>query len=209
MKISVITPSIRPEGLEITRQCLMKQTFKDFEWIVDINWTGKHDLNASYNRMLNRAQGELIVSVQDFIEFEPDYLQKFWDAYQEYPDTFFTAPVGKKHDGGVKWDWRSFKDGEVDWDQWEIDSGAVPLSALKKIGGFDEAIDGFWSCDNVNVGCRAQLAGYKFRNLKDNPAKAQDHDAMMKHPFRDNFKPIFNNERMKEFRNGLTINYLH
>ena len=37
MKISVITPSIRPEGLKILQECLAQQTFKDFEWLV--NWT--------------------------------------------------------------------------------------------------------------------------------------------------------------------------
>ena len=67
MKISVITPSIRPEGLKIVRECLLNQTFKDFEWLVDINWTGKHDLNASFNRLIRRASGELIVFYQDYI----------------------------------------------------------------------------------------------------------------------------------------------
>lgn len=34
VKISVVTPSVRPEGLDIVRQSLNRQTFKDFEWII-------------------------------------------------------------------------------------------------------------------------------------------------------------------------------
>lgn len=36
MKISVITPSVRPELIKIVRKCLSRQTFKDFEWIIVI-----------------------------------------------------------------------------------------------------------------------------------------------------------------------------
>lgn len=144
VKISVLTPSVRPVGLEIVRKGLMEQTFQDFEWLVEIG-TGEHDLNKAYNRMLRRAEGELFVSLQDFIKIPPDYLQKFWDAYQENPDTFFTAPVGKVDDieykGDVRWDWRAWTNGEKDpkvmpgkWDCWEIDSGACPMKPLKRWG---------------------------------------------------------------------------
>lgn len=213
MKISVLTPSIRPAGLEYTRAALMQQTFKDFEWLVDINWTGTHDLNAAYNRLLRRAKGELIVSLQDYITVRPDYLQRFWEAYQEHPDTFFTAPVGKvdnlEFKPPAKWDWRAYQDAKPDWKCWEIDSGAAPRAALFEIGGFDEELDRDWSCDNLNVGCRANLAGYRFANLFDNPAIAYDHDAHIPHPFRDNFRPIFNDLRMKDFEAGLKIDFLH
>lgn len=216
MKISVLTPTIRPEGLKIVQESLAKQTFKDFEWLVEVGVPERgHDLNAAFNRMLRRAKGELIVIYQDYIKAPPDYLQKFWDAYQKHPRTFFTAPVGKvdnlDYQGAIKWDWRAKVKEDISdcrWDGWEIDSGCAPLSALKEIGGFDEELDHHWSCDNVNVGCRAELAGYTFKNLCDNPVIAYDHDAHMSHPFRANFKPIFNNMRMDEFRQGLKINYL-
>lgn len=219
MKISVITPSIRPAGLEITKQCLKDQTFSDFEWLVEIGVGREHDLNKAFNNMLRRSSSELVVILQDFIKVPPDYLEKWWKAYQENPDTFFTAPVGKvdnlDYAGEIRWDWRAWKQSEKQgdysearWDCWEIDSGAAPLAALKLIGGFDEELDKYWSCDNVNVGCRAELAGYKFVNVFTNPAVAFDHDAHIKHPFREKFHPTFNNERMNEFRRGLKINYV-
>lgn len=210
--ISVITPTIRPEGLKIVQECLKQQTFKDFEWLVEVGTPPKHDLNAAFNRMLKRAKGELIVFYQDYIKVRPDYLEKFWQAYQENPKTFFTAPVGKvkelDYSGEIAWDWRAYADAKCDWRTWEIDSGAAPLSALQEIGGFDEELDEYWSSDNVNAGCRADLAGYEFKNLLLNPALAYDHDAFIKHPFRERFKPDFNNQRMDEFRMGLKINYL-
>lgn len=219
MKISVLTPSIRCNGLEIVRIGLLQQTFKDFEWLTEINVSGKHDLNAAYNRMLKRATGELVVSLQDYIKINPDFLQKWWEAYIENPDTFMTAPVGKvdnlNYGGDTKWDWRAYRNDETtnirdcEWNCWEIDNGAAPLAALKAIGGFDEALDGHWSADNVNVGCRAQLAGYTFKCLFNNPGLAYDHDAFIPHPFRDSFDGSFNTKRMAMFRGGMTLPALH
>lgn len=222
MKISVVTPTIRPQGLQITQNGLQAQTFNDFEWLVEVGIPGRgHDLNAAYNRMLKRAKGELVVSLQDFIKIPPDYLQKFWDAYQEHPRTFFTAPVGKvdnlDFNPPAKWDWRAWSEKAVPpdtkylpgkWDCWEIDSGSAPLAALKEIGGFDEELDKAWSSDNVNVACRADIAGYEFKNLFHNPALAYDHDAFMPHPFREKYKPSLNTQRMAMFRGGMTISYL-
>ena len=209
MKISVITPSIRPKGLEIVRESLLNQDFKDFEWLTDINWTGKHDLNASFNRLIKRSNGELIVFLQDYIKIESDGLQRFWEAYKREPK-FYTAPVGKtkKIDySDVSWDWRKNNYVETNEQSWEIDWGCAPRNALFDIGGFDEELDQYWSCDNVNAGYRAGLKGYKFEII-DNPAVAFDHDAFDEHPFRKDYHPSFNNERMKQFERGLKIDYL-
>lgn len=207
MKISVITVSIRPKGLEITQKSLAEQTFKDFEWLQEVSIPEKgHDLNAAYNRALRRARGELVVSLQDYIKPNPQLLEKFWGAYEKDKRTFFTAPVGKTANedfsGPFKWDWRAFEDAKVSWQHWEIDSGAAPLSALKEIGGFDEILDGHWSTDNVNVGYRAYLAGYKFAHIFDNPSVAYDHDAFIPHPFRADFDPDFSNMRLHQFTAG-------
>lgn len=205
MKISIITPSIRPEGLVITQQCLKEQTFQDFEWLVELGTGNEHDLNRAFNRCLRRAKGEIVVFLQDYIKIESDALAQIMANYK---GKFMTFPVGKTDkldfSGNVKWDWRKVRKGEIPWNYWEIDFGACPLEDIKNIGGFDEALDEFWSCDNVNVGCRADLAGYKFECL-DIPAIAYDHDAHIEHPFRKKYNPTFNNERMDEFRMGLKL----
>jgi hypothetical protein len=222
MKISVITVSIRPKGLDIIQKCLAMQTFpaKDFEWIQEISIPEHgHDLNKAYNRALRRAKGELIVSLQDYIKVTPEYLEKFWKAYQENPRTFFTAPVGKTdqedYSGKPRWDWRAYSDAKPLWQNWEIDSGAAPLAALKEVGGFDEELDGYWSSDNVSVAWRAKLAGYSFMNVFDNPGVAYDHDAFIEHPFRtvgQEFQKSlqFNDYRMRKVEMGeLKIDFLH
>lgn len=214
-KISVITTSIRPAGLEIVRQSLIDQTFRSFEWLTEINWTGEHDLNASYNRLIKRARGELIISIQDHIKIGPDALQKLWDAYQESPNTFFTCPVGKtKHENywrgeeEAKWDWRINKDAIMDWRMWEIDFGACPKEALYKIGGFDEELDGLWSMDNVSVGKRADKLGYIFKCLRDIKGIAYDHDAFTQHPFRKDYKPTLSNMVMERYEENQKLDYL-
>ena len=211
-KISVITTSIRPKGLEITRQSLLKQGLKDFEWLVDINWIGEHDLNRAYNRLIKRAKGELIVSLQDFIKIEADALEKLWEAYFHQPDTFFTCPVGKvqneDYTGDPKWDWRVSPGATMDWRMWEIDFGACPKSALYAVGGFDESLDGLWSMDNVSVGMRAEALGFKFDVLRDIRGVAYDHDAFIKHPYREQFKPAISNMIMEEYKENPKLSFL-
>lgn len=210
--ISVITPTIRPEGLEIVKKCLEEQTYRDFEWLVEVGLPKKdgHDLNRAFNRMLKRAKGDLIVIYQDYIKIESDTLSKVWAKHQEKPDVFFTCPVGKTLDWeNVTWDWRNNPDNkEISWQQWEIDLGFAPKKALFEIGGFDEELDTYWSFDNPNVAYRAFLAGYKFENTQDIRGIAYDHDAKIPHPFREKYNPAFHNERLRAFERGLKLDYL-
>lgn len=220
IKISVLSPTIRPEGLVPLRESLMKQTMdKDsFEWLVDINVTGKHDLNASFNKMIKRAKGELIVFYEDYTRILPDGLERFWKAYQEHPDTCFTSPLGKVDNWGdsPRWDWRATKQdpSQTDytycgWQTCELDWGAIPKKILYEIGGFDEELDNWWSFDNVSVGDRANKLGYRFKCLFTNPAVAIDHDKIIKHPFRENFNPTEVNMRMASYYTNPKLDYLN
>jgi len=210
IKISIITTSIRPKGLDIVRECLEKQTFKSFEWLVDIG-LDRVDINQAHNRCLSRAKGELVVFYQDYIKIAPDALQGFWEAHKRSPK-FYTAPVGKTDDenysGKVEWDWRKYRQGKVDWLEWEIDWGSAPLEALKRIGGFDEELDKYWGFDNVNVGLRAEMAGYEFECV-DIPAIAWNHDKFMKHPHRNKRNPNFHNQRLEQIRQGIIVDYIN
>lgn len=208
MQISVVTPSIRPKALEPTRNALLAQTFTDFEWCVELNWTGKVDLNKSLNRLVQRAKGELIVFVQDYVEPPPDALQRFWEAYQDKP-AFYTAPVSKYDDEDESWDWRASKQGAVDWRDWEIDCGSAPRAALVDVGGFDEELDRYWGYDNPNVGLRAHMKGYEFYCLPEIRCRAYDHNKHEAHPFRNKQNVDFANERLEFIRSGiLDIKYL-
>lgn len=217
-KISVITPTIRPESLKIMRDCLKAQTIKDFEWLVDINVTGEHDLNASFNKLIKRAKGELIVFYEDFTKIPPDALEKWWKAYQEHPNVCWTAPLGKVSNldftGDIKWDWRAWRNditgeySDSSWNTCELDWGAIPKRILFEIGGFDERLDQWWSCDNLSVGKRAYLKGYGFKNYFKNPAIAFDHDAFIQHPFRERFNPKAVNIIMSGYTPDSRLSYL-
>lgn len=210
-KISVVTPSIRPKGLELVQQSLENQTFDEFEWLVEIGLPSRgNDLNKAYNRLIRRSSGELFVSVQDYIKLPQTFLEDCWKAYKENPNTFYTCPVGKTTNWEeITWDWRPHPDSNVNWQRWEIDAGFCPMKALYEIGGFDEALDEHtWTFDNVNVGLRAKHAGYEFDVLKDNKCVAYNHDAEFDHPFRDKMNPTFHNKRLDIIRKGQFKGYL-
>lgn len=106
--ISVLTPTVRPDGLQVIRDSLRQQTLKDFEWIIcspdnnailqllidesqqtnpiNIKWVkdkgegGYWTLNRAYNDLFRTAKGDIIVTWQDWIWAPADALQKFVDA---------------------------------------------------------------------------------------------------------------------------------
>jgi hypothetical protein len=112
IKISVTTPTVRPEGVPILEKCLKRQTFQSFEWIigtplkyldqieknmgdlnVDIllleekpkNEGDYYGLNKCFNQIWKEANGELIVNLVDWTWFPPDVLEKLWIHYQTDP----------------------------------------------------------------------------------------------------------------------------
>lgn len=211
--ISVLTPTIRgDEGLAFPKESLEKQTFKDFEWLIEKhNPNNPPDFNQAMNRMIRKSKGELIVILQDFIKIKKEGLQMFWEAYNKIPQVFITAPVGKTSDGEcIEWDWREHKSNEEDLDfsEWEIDWACCPKKLIVEIGGFDEELDKYWGFDNVNVGDRINMAGYKIRNLKENKAISLDHNKFINHPYQKLRNPDFHNARLREIRMGLKLNYL-
>lgn len=123
MKISVITPTIRPDAISIVEKALKNQQFDgEFEWLIcmplrdqdipevilpddfvptriynDTFRGGFWTLNRVYNKLFEEAQGELVVSLQDNIWVPPDGLQKFWDAYEEQPKALISG-VGDQYE---------------------------------------------------------------------------------------------------------------
>ena len=199
MKISVLSVSIRPAGLEVVQKSLVEQSFTDFEWLCELGLGVKPDLNKAMNKMLRRVKGDLVVFLQDYIKIPPNGLEKFWSWYQAHSKTLFTAPVGKTLDwSSVVWDWRANGTWRIiEPAAWEIDWAAAPLKAFYDVGGFDEDFDRGWSWENANLAMRAQKAGYKFIVMTENKAVAYDHDAVMEHPFRDK---IPNNDTLAEIK---------
>jgi hypothetical protein len=191
MKISVVTPSIRPEGLKIVEKALKNQTFKDYEWLVnsDKYEGGFWGLNRAYNDLFRKAKGELIVTLQDWIYVDPEGLQKFWDAYEAYPKAVVSG-VGDQYETTDKWgkpqikiwsdprkrmDQGSFyecypNDAEWNW-------CAIPKKLLYDVGGMDEELDFLgYGGDQLQVGERLDAIGVKFYLDQTNESYTIRHD---------------------------------
>lgn len=111
--ISVVTPCVRPENLDIILKCLQRQRVGvEWEWIIIgpepvEEWHDKHfnqqsfpmlyikeperhegdyyGLNKAWNAGFKYASGDLIISIQDGMWFPPDMLEKFWNHYLADP----------------------------------------------------------------------------------------------------------------------------
>lgn len=185
--ISVITPSIRPDGLKVTWETLRDQTFTNFEWLPRLSVPKQQsDLCYQMNKALDESQGELIVFLQDYIRIPKDGLERMYKTFAADKNVAITAPVGKVKDflEQPNWDWRHYwKSGDVDYQKWEIDWGAVGREALGDERFFERYDEGFgW--ENVDLGLRLANKGVRFVVDKDNGAVAFDHDAAFEHPYK-------------------------
>ena len=130
--ISVITPSVRIQGLSLVKKALKRQLFKNFQWLIVTpvpsvevtrildnypyiyidepqKQTGDYwTLNKAMNKAIAKAKGELVVSWQDWTYARPDALEKFWFHYQQEPRTLVTG-VGNKY-ADESWTVRSWQD---------------------------------------------------------------------------------------------------
>ena len=194
--ISVVTPTIRPAGLQHVYDGIKDQ--EPLEWLVEINVTGKTDFNQAMNKMIARAKGDWIVSVQDYITIAPGALEYIANL----EPAFYTFPV--KHDD--TWDWRKSRNGDIGWQEWEICFGAAPRQWLIDIGGFDEQLDQAWGFDNVNVGFRAHQAGYPMKCDNNIESYGLDHDALNLASFKDRRDPTLHNNRLNDFKRGEKVN---
>lgn len=197
-KITVYTPSIRPQFLNITQECLENQTFQDFEWVVEIGLRNRgSSLCSDNNKMLRRAKGERIVWLQDCINILPNALEKI-DALS---NELWTFPVGQiDREGDVpEWDWRDTFEGELLGPHyWEADFASAPKQAFFDVGGYDETFDQGWGWDNVEVARRMYRTGRKAYCEPRIRGISLRHDKMVKHPFR--FELPNNSGRAEESR---------
>jgi hypothetical protein len=176
IKISILTPSVRPDGLKLVERALKRQTFKNWEWVVvspvgekpkDLYWTVYRD----YNRGIRQCRGELIISWQDYTSASPDALQRFWEHFKSEPKTIVSG-VGNKYSDDTfvveTWHDPRIKNGvsfrECNPLDIELNFSAFPKQAFYDVGGFDEYLDRYSSLCGVDVLDRLNLiGGWKFK----------------------------------------------
>lgn len=186
MKISVITPSVRPELLDIVKKCLQRQTFKEFEWIVvspfeytDCIWIldppkkdgDNYGLNKAWNAGFNQAKGELFVSIVDGLWFPPDTLENLWNHYESDPKACIGA-IGHQYD--------QMENGKPEHRVWsdprvrpvtfysippldlELCIASIPMQGIRDVGGVDEEFDKYAALSEKEMCFRLQQFGYTF-----------------------------------------------
>ena|SRR3990167_3085381 len=192
IKISIITPSIRPNALEMVYKSLQRQTFKDFEWIVIGNdEVGKlnmpfafvkeppkkdgdyYSLNKAYNAGFSRARGSLLVSLQDGIWLPPDTLNNFWEHYKANPNACVGA-IGHQYDRieNGKPEHMVWKDPRhrTDFGSFyeirpidiEFTLCSIPRSAVLRVGGIDEVFDKYAALSEKEMCIRIDRLDYTF-----------------------------------------------
>lgn len=188
--ITIITPTVRPEGLDLVKKSLIRQTHKSYEWIVITpspdNMLGLSDdvilledppkkegdywtFNKAMNKAVATAKGDLIVSIQDYTGFKPDGLSKFWYFFTNGYDRALISGVGDKineagqqvwSDPRKRLDQGSFY--ECYPNDVEFNYCSVPKKAFYEVGGMDEYLDKFAGCDHLSLQERLDAVGYKF-----------------------------------------------
>lgn len=122
MRVTILTPTIRKDGLDVIERSLRKQTHKDWEWLIgspfDPNegrtepmatWVvdnfvdGYWSLNRVYNKLFRAASSELLISWQDWIYAAPDGLEKFIANYEAVGPKAIISGVGDQYESVDKY----------------------------------------------------------------------------------------------------------
>lgn len=206
-RVSVIMPTARYGGLDVLEHSILHQTYRDFEVLVvdelhrrdiieSLGWIYVEpppkkpgmwwNLDASLNKAISQASGNIIVQLNDYVYVPPDGIQKFVDRFKQedkalisgVSDQFLAPPFDDPH--GLKSVWNSWPgppSGEKVFSDPRKDSNyrgfyltipllfegnwcAYPRQAWIDIGGYDEAFDIGWGYDNVEFAERATFHGY-------------------------------------------------
>lgn len=184
--VSVLTVTKRTGWEHIAQKSLESQTYKDFEWIVvseeklDIPYvpappkTRHSNLSASNNEGLRNCKGDYVMFYQDFIELEPDCIEKLVRVAEETGGFVATACIDP--DGNMDGRYTGVDTvRECIPAEWETNTALAPMKAIKELGGFDEEYDDGWAWDNVNLADRAAMLGYKFYLDETNKPKLHFH----------------------------------
>lgn len=202
--ISIISPTVRPEGLEMVSKSLKRQTNKDFEWIIITPnpdkvvgldaivlqdppkeegdyWT----FNKAMNNAVEKAKGELIVSIQDYTGFLPEGLAKFWYFFENGYEKALVSGVGDKYNEAGQRVWsdpRKRTDQGTFYECYpndiEFNYCSVPKQAFYEVGGMDEYLDKFAGMDHISLQERLDAVGYKFYLDQTNESKSLVHDRL-------------------------------
>lgn len=160
--ITIITPTIRKEGLEIVKKGLDRSTIAYDEWLIGSpfdpgmgtwvkdDFTGGYwTLNRALNKLIKQAKGDLIISIQDHTFFMPESLSKFLFYYEKDPKSIISG-IGDKYESVIPRGKKVWTDvrrgltsgfGTCPFYLIEGNFCSIPKEAFYSVGGFDESLD--------------------------------------------------------------------
>lgn len=218
--ISVLTPSVRPEGLALVEKALKRQTFRDFEFLVDTETTKNPGdywgIYKAYNRLVKKAKGDLVVSWQDWTYSDPETLEKFQFHHEQEPKTIVTG-VGNKYQDD-SWTVTTWQDPRIRTDQGtyypcyfndiELNLASFPKEAFYAVGGFDEDLDKWSSLCGLDVLARLNMiGGYDFKLDQTVRSYSLEHGRLPQWEEHSPFHGVWQ-DKLKEYQKQPVLNYL-
>lgn len=162
-KLSVVTPFYNAGAhFEQTYNCLINQTFEDFEWVLINDGSTKqedvkhleelvetdcrmklfHQENAGQSKAKNfgiaQSKADIIVFIDADDLVEPFYLEVLYQALQEHPKASwsYTDLVGF---AGQEYVWcKTFSAGRMTFNNILVNAAAFRREAIEAVGGFPE-----------------------------------------------------------------------
>ena len=152
---------------------------RDYGWVRVLPLGENRGFAGACNAGMRVAQGEFIVLLNNDTEADPHWLEEVVAAFERHPeaglvaskmllfdqrDTFHTAGDFYRVDGvpGNRGVWQK-DEGQYDREEQVFSacggSAAYRKTMLERVGLLDE--DFFYSCEDVDLAWRAQLAGYR------------------------------------------------
>ena len=152
---------------------------RDYPWVKVLELGENRGFTGACNAGMRAARGEIVVLLNNDTEVEPHWLAEIVAAFRRHPeaglvaskmllfdrrDTFHTAGDLYRVDGrplnrGV---WQK-DEGQYDQEEYVFSacggSAAYRQEMLERVGLLDE--DFFFSCEDLDLAWRAQLAGYR------------------------------------------------
>jgi GT2 family glycosyltransferase len=154
--------------------CLDEKAISGYpRWLSYLVVPESGNISKQRNAGLQRSVGDIVLFLDDDVEFGPDliaaYLDAFWETHaagingmvllpneKRSTEPKFLKPLAIQYPGAPNY--QSF-DGICETDVICTASFAAARSALSEVGGFDEQIHG--SLDDVDLGIRMREAGFR------------------------------------------------
>lgn len=236
LTISVVTPSIRHEGLLLCEKALKRQTEKRFEWIIGsptepqglsipFVWVKDPPKNPgdywatykSYNAMVKEVHSDLVISLQDWTYFDPEVLEKFWFHHKQEPKTIVTG-VGNKYQDD-SWTVTTWQDPRIRTDQGtyypcyfndiELNLASFPKEAFYAVGGFDESLDAWSSACGIDILARLNILGtWDFKLDQTIKSYSLEHGRLPLWEENNPFKNGVWEEKLRAYQKNPVLNYL-